>query len=230
VIRDHLTEIVLLVLKVILGIWGAWGLPIASACARGWAWLYTLPTPRPLRLARRQELASDVWEQIDSERAKLYRPSEIAAHIAFRTITGVFSDIHWSLTHVFALRRIRESMLFYDIVRTATDALAHSYEIVHERWGLCSKCKSAGPAAWLLRAHCVLTISAMKFAARLTDEVLVRLHRKQLAYLALYENALATSTHLPSEERSRLETTVSTLRQSVLQTSGVLDEWQQREQ
>jgi hypothetical protein len=72
-------------------------LRLASAAVLGWTRLYTRNVPPALRDARRQEVASDLWESAHDPDVQGPRlPFQILA----RLIIGVADDVRWRFEHV----------------------------------------------------------------------------------------------------------------------------------
>lgn len=72
-------------------------LRVATASVRGWTRLYTWHVPAPQRDARRQEVASDLWESA-------HDPDTRAATLPFqmlaRLVIGMVDDMRWRFEHV----------------------------------------------------------------------------------------------------------------------------------
>lgn len=67
---------------------------VASWATR-WVRLYTAGLPDDVAARRRDEIASDLHEQIDHERSAGVADRTIAARIASRTIRGAAADVAW---------------------------------------------------------------------------------------------------------------------------------------
>ncbi len=70
-------------------------LALAVGMVRSWVALYTLGLPPDLRIARRLEINSDLWEQRRLAEYTGETPLGTAAEIAARAVLGVLSDITW---------------------------------------------------------------------------------------------------------------------------------------
>ena len=77
---------------------------LAAAVIRTWVGLYTRGLPRELREARRQELASDLWEQQQLSAFVNETPLETAGEMFARTLLGMPADITWRVQSQFATR------------------------------------------------------------------------------------------------------------------------------
>ena len=71
----------------------------AARLVRSWAWLYTLGLSAELRLARRAELESDLWEQAADGRARGRSRGREGALTCARMVLGVPADLGWRLEH-----------------------------------------------------------------------------------------------------------------------------------
>jgi hypothetical protein len=68
---------------------------LVLALARAWVSLYTRGLPAELRDRRREEIASDLWEQRHDERSR--RPSLAGVDVLGRVVRGVPADLSWRL-------------------------------------------------------------------------------------------------------------------------------------
>ena len=75
-------------------------LPVATSLVSAWTWLYTLALPEGVSTARREEIGSDLHEQMAQEREAGVCPSRTAIHILRRMASGAWDDVSWSLPHV----------------------------------------------------------------------------------------------------------------------------------
>ena len=73
----------------------AFALPLVLLVVRGWVWLYTVSLPAPVRERRRQEIESELAEQIRDERSEGYFPHAIGLHMVARLIYGMLDDLCW---------------------------------------------------------------------------------------------------------------------------------------
>ena len=81
-----------------------WALPAATSLVSVWTWLYTAALPEQVRTARREEIGSDLHEQMVQDREAGVSPSQTAIHIIRRMASGAWDDAGWALPHVpFAL-------------------------------------------------------------------------------------------------------------------------------
>jgi hypothetical protein len=72
-----------------------WPATAAAETVRAWAWLYTCPLDPAVRLSRRREIASDLWEFRD-DRARNESVWRLALHMLTRALLGVPDDLLWS--------------------------------------------------------------------------------------------------------------------------------------
>ena len=71
-------------------------LQVASArVVGGWTRLYTAGLPAPVRDRRREEIGSDVHEQLDEARSRRERPAVTAAVMMSRLARGAVHDLSW---------------------------------------------------------------------------------------------------------------------------------------
>lgn len=71
-------------------------LQVASArVVAGWTRLYTAGLPAPVRDRRREEIGSDVHEQLDEARSRRQRPAVTAAVLLSRLVRGAVHDLSW---------------------------------------------------------------------------------------------------------------------------------------
>ena len=75
-------------------------LPAATSLVSAWTWLYTLALPERVRTARREEIGSDLHEQMAQDREAGVCPARTAIHILRRMALGAWDDVSWSLPHV----------------------------------------------------------------------------------------------------------------------------------
>jgi len=69
----------------------------ATACVRAWTWLYTQGLPGNERTARRNEIASDLWEcQCDAAAGPGFGSS---LHLLVRLLIGIPDDLGWRVEH-----------------------------------------------------------------------------------------------------------------------------------
>jgi hypothetical protein len=99
------------ILTMFLRVWGAFGLPVATFLVTNWVRLYTHPAVCAVRSDRRNEISSDVAEQIVALRAEGYHPSEIGARLLVRMLLGIASDLSWMAVHLEVLQTVRHSRL-----------------------------------------------------------------------------------------------------------------------
>ena len=75
-------------------------LPVATSLVSAWTWLYTLALPEQVRTARREEIGSDLHDQMAQDREAGVSPSQTAIHIIRRMASGAWDDAGWALPHV----------------------------------------------------------------------------------------------------------------------------------
>ena len=77
-----------------------WALPAATSLVFAWTWLYTVALPEQVRTARREEICSDLHDQLAQDRETAVSPARTAIHIFRRMASGVWDDVGWSLPHI----------------------------------------------------------------------------------------------------------------------------------
>ena len=68
---------------------------VAVRVARAWVHLYTSRMSTDLRVTRRAEIDSDLWEHTKDGREAGARPKTTAMEILLRTCLGVVDDLSW---------------------------------------------------------------------------------------------------------------------------------------
>ena len=68
---------------------------LAVRVARAWVHLYTSRMPAELRVSRRAEIDSDLWEHAEDGQEAGARPQITALEILLRTCLGVVDDLSW---------------------------------------------------------------------------------------------------------------------------------------
>ena len=71
-------------------------LTVAKVVVSGWAWLYTLAPPNTERMARREEILSDLHDQVAQDREEGTAPIRTTLHILARMILGSLADVMWA--------------------------------------------------------------------------------------------------------------------------------------
>ena len=75
-------------------------LPVATSLVSAWTWLYTLALPERVRTARREEIGSDLHDQMAQDREAGVSPDRTAFHVIRRMASGAWDDVGWSLPHI----------------------------------------------------------------------------------------------------------------------------------
>lgn len=78
--------------------WSA--LPAATSLVSTWTWLYTVALPEQVRTARREEICSDLHDQLAQDREAGVSPARTAIHVIRRMASGAWDDVGWSLPHI----------------------------------------------------------------------------------------------------------------------------------
>ena len=73
--------------------------PFVNRLVLGWVALYTRGLPPEARLARRDEIESDLWSQRDEARSICRSSVSLAIEILTRLILGIAADVAWRLEH-----------------------------------------------------------------------------------------------------------------------------------
>jgi len=74
-----------------------WPLALAGSLTRGWVRTYTTGLPTRIRAERKEEIASDLWEQVSEGGSEGNSANTIAAHIFGRAVLGMPADVAWHL-------------------------------------------------------------------------------------------------------------------------------------
>ena len=74
-----------------------WLLFITGSLTRGWVRTYTTGLPARIRAERKEEIASDLWEQASAGGNEGESANAIAAHIFGRAVLGMPADVAWHL-------------------------------------------------------------------------------------------------------------------------------------
>ena len=74
-----------------------WQLTLAGSLTRGWVRTYTTGLPTRIRAERKEEIASDLWEQASVGGNEGESANAIAAHIFGRAVLGMPADVAWHL-------------------------------------------------------------------------------------------------------------------------------------
>ena len=78
---------------------------LATRLVRSWVYLYTAGLPADARLARRDEIESDLWEQLSDASRGADRRDEAAWEAFGRCVRGIPADLFWRLEQVGAGKR-----------------------------------------------------------------------------------------------------------------------------
>src|SRR5690349_17572882 len=70
----------------------SWPVRAVAAAVRGWTWLYTAGVEPSLRDARRDEIASDLWESLHDP---AWSDPLLARQLAGRLVLGLSDDVWW---------------------------------------------------------------------------------------------------------------------------------------
>lgn len=82
---------------------------MAVGVARAWTHLYTSRMPTELRVSRREEIDSDLWEHVRDGRETGTRPLITALEILSRTCLGVVDDLTWRFEAAWQERAVSHS-------------------------------------------------------------------------------------------------------------------------
>ena len=74
-----------------------WPVALAGSLTRGWVRAYTMGLPTRIRAERKEEIASDLWEQASAGGNEGESANAIAAHIFGRAVLGMPIDVAWHL-------------------------------------------------------------------------------------------------------------------------------------
>lgn len=75
-----------------------WSAPATVRFIQAWVRLYTHGLPHSLKEARREEIAADLWEQVQEAAIRDGRPP--SAHLLLRWLWGLPDDLSWRLAHL----------------------------------------------------------------------------------------------------------------------------------
>jgi hypothetical protein len=78
---------------------------LAGAVVRAWTFLYTIGAPAPIREARRDEIASDLWEHAREGAKAGVGPRAIAEQMLARCFLGIGADVSWGVQVSLGQRR-----------------------------------------------------------------------------------------------------------------------------
>lgn len=67
---------------------------LAAAVVRAWTFVYTIGMSAPIREARRDEIASDLWEHVHAGSGSA-RSRSVAGQILARCLLGIGADLSW---------------------------------------------------------------------------------------------------------------------------------------
>jgi hypothetical protein len=87
-----------------------WAVRLATSAVRTWTLIYTWQSPEPIRIARCEQIDSDLWEHIHD--ADPRRQAGLALQIIGRLLAGVPDDLGWRIETepVTGMRRLRVAM------------------------------------------------------------------------------------------------------------------------
>ena len=71
-------------------------LAMAKIIVSGWTWLYTLASPRTERMARREDVLSDLHDQVAQDREEGTAPTRTTLRILARMTLGMRDDVMWA--------------------------------------------------------------------------------------------------------------------------------------
>ena len=81
-------------------VWRVWALPAARSLVLGWTWLYTTALPEQVRTARRDEIRSDMHDQIAQDRREGTGEAGTAIDLLHRMASGAWDDLSWALPQI----------------------------------------------------------------------------------------------------------------------------------
>ncbi len=81
-------------------LWDGWALPAARSLVLGWTWLYTAGLPEQARTARRDEIRSDLHDQMEQDRGEGAGQARTAVDLLRRMAWGAWDDVIWALPQI----------------------------------------------------------------------------------------------------------------------------------
>jgi len=79
---------------------------LAGAVVRAWTFVYTIGADASIRVARRDEIASDLWEHARGGAKEGVGPRAIAGQMLARCFLGIGADVSWRVQVALGQRRV----------------------------------------------------------------------------------------------------------------------------
>lgn len=91
---------------------------LASAVVRAWVFVYTAGAAAPIREARRQEIASDLWEHARAGAEEGLGARAVAGQMLARCFLGIGADLSWRVQVTLGQRRaVEKEVPMSDVVK-----------------------------------------------------------------------------------------------------------------
>ena len=100
----------------------AWAAPRSVRFIQAWVRTYTLGLSASLKEARREEIAADLWEQVQEAAIRDGRSPD--AHLLLRWLWGLPDDLSWRLGHFHGRKEKGDTMIASSNTRTLTTAVS----------------------------------------------------------------------------------------------------------